>query len=149
MVRRIHSTSADSECAYIVPGEVSVELDQIVSEKRDIHLARLLAKAAITSSVALLLTIVVASAMLAAADLRTIDVLDSFLSFTILCFTLAATAWTAVAAWKNLRAGIRTDKLLVSDIDAAFDLDDMVASWYLLLYKYFAAYTVSVEGLVA
>jgi len=99
--------------------------------------------------VALLLAIVVASAMLAAADLRTINVLGGHLSFSVLSFASAAASRAAMAAWKDFCAGIRTDEDLVADINAAFDVDGMLASWHLLLYKRVAADVVSVEGLIA
>lgn len=105
---------------------VSILID--FSRERNTYLARLLAKTTITSSVALLLAVVVASAMLAAANFRTVDVLGGHLSFSVLPLAPAAASRAAMTAWKDFCAGIRTDEFLVADINAAFNVNGMIAS---------------------
>lgn len=117
-------------------------------KERQTYLTRLLAETTVTSSMALSVTVVIASAILPAADLHTTDVLGDRLPFSVLSLACAAAPGTAMATRKDLCTGIRTDELLVADIDATFDVEGMLASWHLLLYKHFAADTVSVKGLV-
>ena len=118
------------------------------SRRRQTYLTRLLAKTTVPSRVAFSVTVMIASAMLAATDLRTVGVLGGHLPFCVLSLACAAAARTAMATRKDLCAGIRTDKLLVTDISAAFDVDGVPAPWHLLLHKHFATDTVSVKGLV-
>jgi hypothetical protein len=84
MVRRVHNTSACKVSACNVPGRVNNSSRRLDYSGCKTYLTRLLAEATIASSMAFSLAVVVASTVLAAADLGTLAMLHSGLARGVL-----------------------------------------------------------------